>query len=67
VISPPLTPLRQWHTGAPIRSPAIRQLHSGAANMIATAGATIEDLGPWFGALRFSLFRTAAADRGQQR
>jgi hypothetical protein len=25
----------------------------GAANMIATASATVEDLGPWFGALRF--------------
>jgi hypothetical protein len=28
----------------------------GAANMIATASATIEDLGPWFGALRFRYF-----------
>ncbi|HKM73571.1 MAG TPA: hypothetical protein VJX94_26485 [Stellaceae bacterium] len=27
----------------------------GAANMIATAGATIEDLGPWFGALKFAI------------
>jgi hypothetical protein len=28
----------------------------GAANMIATASATVEDLGPWFGALRFRYF-----------
>jgi hypothetical protein len=28
----------------------------GAANMIATAIATVEDLGPWFGALRFRYF-----------
>ena len=28
----------------------------GAANMIGTASATIEDLGPWFGALRFRYF-----------
>ena len=28
----------------------------GAANMIATAGATIEDLDHWFGALRFRYF-----------
>jgi outer membrane receptor protein involved in Fe transport len=27
-----------------------------AANVIATAGATIEDLGPWFGALKFRYF-----------
>ena len=28
----------------------------GAANMIATASATVEDLGPWFGALRLRYF-----------
>jgi outer membrane receptor protein involved in Fe transport len=28
----------------------------GAANVIATASATVEDLGPWFGALRFRYF-----------
>jgi hypothetical protein len=28
----------------------------GAANMIATASATVEDVGPWFGALRFRYF-----------
>ena len=28
----------------------------GAANMIAAASATVEDLGPWFGALRFRYF-----------
>jgi outer membrane receptor protein involved in Fe transport len=28
----------------------------GAANMIASASATVEDLGPWFGALRFRYF-----------
>ena len=28
----------------------------GSANIIATASATIEDLGPWFGALRFRYF-----------
>jgi outer membrane receptor protein involved in Fe transport len=28
----------------------------GAANMIASSSATIEDLGPWFGALRFRYF-----------
>jgi outer membrane receptor protein involved in Fe transport len=28
----------------------------GAANMIASASATLEDLGPWFGALRFRYF-----------
>jgi TonB dependent receptor len=28
----------------------------GAPNMIATASATVEDLGPWFGALRFRYF-----------
>ena len=28
----------------------------GAANMIATASATVEDLDPWFGALRFRYF-----------
>ena len=28
----------------------------GAANVIASASATVEDLGPWFGALRFRYF-----------
>jgi outer membrane receptor protein involved in Fe transport len=28
----------------------------GSANIIATASATIEDLGPWFGAMRFRYF-----------
>ena len=28
----------------------------GAANMIASASATVEDVGPWFGALRFRYF-----------
>jgi len=28
----------------------------GAANMIATASATVEEFGPWFGALRFRYF-----------
>jgi hypothetical protein len=28
----------------------------GAANIIAAASATVQDLGPWFGALRFRCF-----------
>src|SRR6266576_377571 len=41
--------------------------HPLATNMIASASATVEDLGPWFGALRFRYFGRRAADRGQQR